>query len=446
MRSAQSKYLNIIIMFVLLVFAAETFAKNAINNVRIRPSAESTRVVFDLSKKPDFSYFVLQKPLRLVVDFENTKRLPKLPAIPKSHRVISKIRYSTPKKKGSTRVVFELNRPTKPVIFALAPTGSSSNRLVVDLYGQKKAAPPKTSNKKRALKRDRDIVIAIDAGHGGQDPGSIGPSGTYEKHITLQIARRLAKLINKEPGMSAELTRGGDYFLKLNTRTAKARKKRADFFVSIHADAFSSPQPRGASVWTLSLRRANSEIGKWLENKEKQSQLLGGAAGVIKDTENEKYLAKALLDMSMDHSMKTGFQVAEEIVSELKKVAKLHKKRPQAANFGVLKSPDIPSILVETGFISNPQEERQLKTAYHQQRLANAVFVSLKRYYQKNPPDDSLFARLKEKKPLHHKVKRGESLSLLAARYGTTVSALKKLNRLKNNTLYIGQVLTIPKA
>ncbi|MCF6441464.1 N-acetylmuramoyl-L-alanine amidase [Pseudoalteromonas luteoviolacea] len=446
MRSVIIKYSYLVTMFVLLAFAAQAFAKNTIKNVRISPSAESTRVVFDLSKKPEFSYFVLQKPLRLVIDFENTKRLPTLPAIPKKHRVIKKMRYSSPKKRTSTRVVFELSRPTKPVIFPLAPTGKSSDRLVVDLYGQKKPPVTKAASTKRNSKRDRDIIIAIDAGHGGQDPGSIGPTGTYEKHITLQIAKRLERLINKQPGMRAQLTRSGDYFLKLNTRTAKARKKRADFFVSIHADAFSSPRPRGASVWTLSLRRANSEIGKWLENREKQSQLLGGAAGVIKNTANEKYLAKTLLDMSMDHSMTTGFQVAEKVVDELQKVAKLHKKRPQAANFGVLKSPDIPSILVETGFISNPQEEKQLKTAYHQQRLANAVFTAIKRYYQKNPPDDSLFARLKEKKPLKHKVKRGESLSVVAARYGTTVSALKRANRLKNNVLHIGQVLTIPRA
>lgn len=253
-------------------------------------------------------------------------------------------------------------------------------------------------------------------------------------------------MIDAERGMISRMIRRGDYFVNLNTRTSRARQKKADFFVSIHADAFTSPGPNGASVWVLSLRRANSEIGKWLEDKEKHSELLGGAAGVIKDTANEKYLAQALLDMSMDHSMKTGFNVADEVVRELKKVARLHKKKPQAASFAVLKSPDIPSILVETGFISNPREERLLKTADYQERLAKAMFTSIKSYYLQNPPDDSLFAKLKSKYPTKHKVRPGESLSLLASRYGVSVSQLKKINKLRSNTLFIGQELDIPQS
>jgi N-acetylmuramoyl-L-alanine amidase len=422
-----------------------SWAKNKVEGVRVWPSPESTRVVLDMSAKPKFSYFMLKNPLRLVVDLENTSKYKNLPTIPKEHRVVSKLRHSKPKNSKSSRLVFDLTRAVKPVIFALAPTGPYKNRLVIDLYGKQQSVEPVHNKKKRDRVTNRDIIIAIDAGHGGEDPGSIGPSGTYEKNVTLPIAKRLARMIDSEPGMQARLTRTGDYFLKLNTRTSKARRQRADFFVSIHADAFTRPEPNGTSVWVLSLRRANSETGKWLEDREKHSQLLGGAADLIKDTANERYLAKALLDMSMDHSMKTGFTVAEEVVKELKKVSKLHKKTPQAANFGVLKSPDIPSILVETGFISNPKEEKMLKTARHQERLARAVFKSIRSYYKKNPPDDSLFARLKESKPLKHKVKRGESLSVLAQRYGTTVSALKKVNKLNKNTLYIGQVLKIPK-
>ena len=438
------KTIQLSLIFCLLL-SVSAWAKNSIEGVRVWPSPESTRVVLDMSQKPEFSFFMLQNPLRLVVDLENTKKDNNLPAIPKEHRVLSKLRYSKPKDAKSTRLVFDLTSSVKPVIFALAPTGPYKDRLVIDLYGQQKSLEPTDNKKKRDRVTDRDIIIAIDAGHGGEDPGSIGPSGTYEKNVTLPIAKRLARMIDAEPGMQARLTRTGDYFLKLNTRTSKARQKRADFFVSIHADAFTSPEPNGTSVWVLSLRRANSEIGKWLEDREKHSQLLGGAADLIKDTANERYLAKALLDMSMDHSMKTGFTVAEEVVRELKKVSKLHKKTPQAANFGVLKSPDIPSILVETGFISNPKEEKLLLSPRHQERLARAIFKSIRSYYQKNPPDDSLFARLKENKPLQHKVKSGESLSLLAKRYGTTVSELKKANKLSKNTLYVGQVLTIPK-
>lgn len=436
--------------FLLLAISASLYAQNTINSVRVWPSPDSTRVVFDLTDKPDFSYFMLKNPLRLVVDLENTEQIKDLPTIPNKHQIVSKLRYSKAKNSKGVRFVFELTGPVKPVIFALAPTGPYKNRLVVDLYDKNQAEPAPvtrhTAVKKRELNQQRDIVIAIDAGHGGEDPGSIGPSGTYEKDITLQIAKRLERMIDAERGMISRMVRRGDYFVNLNTRTNRARDKKADFFVSIHADAFTSPQPSGASVWVLSLRRANSEIGKWLEDKEKHSELLGGAAGVIKDTASEKYLAQALLDMSMDHSMKTGFSVAEEVMHELKKVAKMHKKAPQSASFAVLKSPDIPSILVETGFISNPQEERLLKSANYQERLAKAIFTSLKSYYLKNPPADSLFASLKSQYPTKHKVRPGESLSLLASRYGVSVSKLKQVNQLQSNTLFIGQELDIPQS
>jgi N-acetylmuramoyl-L-alanine amidase len=370
--------------------------------------------------------------------------------VPPKHQIVSKLRYSKPKNKQSVRLVFELSAPVKPVLFALAPTGPYKNRLVVDLYNKSEpepvASPAQKAAKKRQLSQERDIVIAIDAGHGGEDPGSIGPSGTYEKTVTLQIAKRLERMIDAERGMISRMVRSGDYFVKLNTRTNRAREKKADFFVSIHADAFTSPGPNGASVWVLSLRRANSEIGKWIEDKEKHSELLGGAADVMKDAANEKYLAQALLDMSMDHSMKTGLNVAEEVVKELRKVAKLHKKDPQHASLAVLKSPDIPSILVETGFISNPREEKLLKSANHQERLAKAMFTSIKNYYLKNPPDDSLFAKLKSQYPTKHKVRPGESLSMLASRYGVSISKIKKVNKLNSNTLFIGQELDIPQS
>lgn len=438
------------IFFMAIVVSLPLWAQNTLNSVRIWPSPDSTRVVFDLDNKPDFSYFMLKNPSRLVVDLENTSKLSSLPSIPSKHRIIGKLRYSKPKNKQSVRFVFELDAPVKPILFALAPTGPYKNRLVVDLYNKTQdkeiVSPAQTAVKTRQLDQERDIVIAIDAGHGGEDPGSIGPSGTYEKTVTLQIAKRLERMIDAERGMISRMVRSGDYFVKLNTRTSRARQKKADFFVSIHADAFTSPRPNGASVWVLSLRRANSEIGKWIEDKEKHSELLGGAADVMKDAASEKYLAQALLDMSMDHSMKTGLNVAEEVVKELRKVAKLHKKDPQHASLAVLKSPDIPSILVETGFISNPREEKLLKSPNHQERLAKAIFTSIKNYYLKNPPDDSLFAKLKSQNPTQHTVRSGESLSLIASRYGISVNGLKKANNLKSNTVFIGQKLDIPKS
>ena len=448
MRSLKNIITKIFIGLVFFsVFAVtNAYAQNKITSVRVWPSPESTRVVFDLKDKPDYSYFVLKNPLRLVVDLKNTSQKVTLPTVTKEHQLIKKVRFSKPKKKGWTRLVFEILEPVKPDIFSLAPTGPKKDRLVVDLFAINKKPQKAIIAKNRDISGNRDVIIAVDAGHGGEDPGSIGPSGMYEKHITLQISKRLAKLINAEKGMRAVMPRTGDYYVKNNTRTVRARKQQADFFISIHADAFTSPQPRGASVWLLSFGRANSEIGKWIESSEKHSDLLGGAASVLKDTQNEKYLVQAVLDMKMDHSMKTGAEVAVSILSELKKVTKMHKTKPQYASFGVLKSPDIPSILVEMGFISNPQEERLLKSSAHQKKLANAIFKSVKAYFRSNPPEDSYFAKVKSAIPESYKVQSGDSLSVLAQRYGISVSKLKRANKLKTNTLFIGQSLTIPRS
>lgn len=438
------KYLLVLLTFCLLV-SLPAAARNEITGVRVWPSPESTRVVLDLKEKPDYSYFFLKNPTRLVVDLKKTKKTSvDFPEIEENHRVLKRIRHSSPKIKGSTRLVFELTANIKPVIFALAPTGPYGDRLVFDLYNLERKEEVVAKN--RDISGDRNIIISIDAGHGGEDPGSVGPSGTYEKNVTLQISQRLARMINEEKGLEAVMPRTGDYFVKLNTRSERSRQKKADFLVSIHADAFHTPQPKGASVWVLSLRRANSEIGKWIENTEKHSELLGGAAGVLKDTQQEKYLAQTLLDMSMDHSMKTGFEVAENVLKEMGKVTALHKSAPQAASLAVLKSPDIPSILVETGFISNPYEERLLKNPAHQEKLARAVFNAIKAHFMQNPPDDSYFAKLKREQPRTHKVRSGDSLSMLASRYGVSIDAIKKANNLKTNSLFIGQSLSIPRS
>merc|ERR1712137_721163 len=222
--------------------------------------------------------------------------------------------------------------------------------------------------------RDRDIIVAIDAGHGGQDPGSIGPSGTFEKHITLSIAKRLQAMVDAEPGMRAIMTRSGDYYLSPNKRPEIARKKKADLLISIHADAFTQPEPRGGSVWVLPMRRADTELGRWMERTERHSELLGGAAEVISDKSSERYLAETILGLSMDHSMATSHDLGNKVIEELKAVTSLHKRKPQAASLAVLTSPDIPSILVEVGFISNPQEEKNLNWSKYRERLAKAMF------------------------------------------------------------------------
>ena len=221
------------------------------------------------------------------------------------------------------------------------------------------------------------------------------------------------------------------------------REKKADLFISIHADAFTTPQPRGGSVWILSTRRADTELGRWMEKTERHSELLGGAAEVINDVNNERYLAETILGLSMDHSMATSHDLSEQVITEMRKVTKMHKSRPQAASLAVLTSPDIPSILVEVGFISNPQEEKNLLWSEYRQRMADAIFSATKQYFKTVPPDGSLWASLKESSRTH-RVRSGESLSLLAQRYNVKVSSIKQANNLSNDIVKIGQVLTIP--
>jgi N-acetylmuramoyl-L-alanine amidase len=442
MRTFWSRQPNLLLIsFLLMVFSTSNFAKNTIKGLRIWPSPNTTRLVFDLADTPKYSYFTLKSPSRLVIDIENTPKNFDFSKIINESKLIKKVRYSTAKNSQSVRVVIELNRKLENNIFALPPTPPYGDRLVIDLKEPNSSAPQIVMNSKSVT--DRDIVIVIDAGHGGEDPGSIGPSGSYEKNVTLGVAKRLASLISKEKGMKAVMTRTGDYFISPNKRPQLARKHKADMFVSIHADAFTTPQPKGASVWVLSMKRANTELGRWLERTERHSELLGGAAEIIQDTVNERYLAQTFLDMSMDHSLTTSYDVSRDMLKHLKKVTKLHKKTPQAASFAVLTSPDIPSILVEMGFISNPQEEKNLNWSRYRQKMAQSLLNGLKQHFKSSPPDGSLWAKWKQESRTH-KVRSGESLSLLAQRYDVQVSTLKKANNLNTDVVRIGQVLTIP--
>ncbi|MCS4306966.1 N-acetylmuramoyl-L-alanine amidase [Rheinheimera pacifica] len=435
MKTNNYNTLHVLLLLLLALFSVAGVAANQVQGVRIWPSPDNTRVVFDLSGAPDHKYFTLDKPDRLVIDLSNIKGGSNLPAVSGESPLIKAIRSSGDA--NSMRIVLDLAKSTKANVFALSPTPPYGHRLVVDLPDDQ----PTQNVPPPAIRAARDIVIAIDAGHGGEDPGSIGPSGFYEKNITLPIARQLAQLIDRQPGMKAMMVRTNDYYIHVNRRTEIARGQQADLLVSIHADAFTSPQPRGASVWVLSLRRATTEVGRMLEQTERHSELLGGVAEIIKDSANERYLAQTVLDLSMNHSMVTAYQVAGEVLQELGKVAHLHKKEPQAASLGVLKAPDIPSILVEVGFISNPQEERQLRSAAHQTKLAQSLFSALKRHFEKSPPADSLFAQQRARE---HRVSAGESLSLLAQRYNVSVDELRNLNQLTTDSIRVGQTLRIP--
>lgn len=420
---------------------------NQLQSVRIWPSPDNTRIVLDMSSAPSFDYFMLQNPHRLVVDLQQTQNRVQFNKINNNSTLITKIRDSKPDKAQSYRLVFELKSGSRPVVFPLTPAGDYGHRLVIDMPYTDGARAQQQQQKvvrSQAPQGQKEVVIAIDAGHGGEDPGAIGPKKNREKHVTLAISRRLADLINKEPGMRAVMTRTGDYYVNLNQRSVIARKGRADLLLSIHADSVANSGPRGASVWVLSSNRANREMAGWLEKQERQSELLGGVGEVISQTDGNPYLTRTFLDLSMDKSRADSYAISEHILSSMGKVVRLHKSKPEHASLAVLKSPDIPSLLIEAGFISNPEEERLLLTAAHQQKVAQAVFNGVKSYYQQNPPSGTMMASQAVNKPKKHTVRSGESLSLIAQRYGVSLSSLKGHNRMNTDVVRVGQVLNIP--
>lgn len=450
-----SRFVFLLCGLVLFTLAPQTWA-NVLEGARVWPSPDETRVVLDVKSEVDYSYFVLSSPDRLVIDLKQTSSRAKLPVNVTESGVLSKVRASSPPEKGTFRLVFELKQKTTPTLFKLAPTpgGQYGHRLVVDMPHGKtaEASSPNSSNSSAAqvskdasqLRGDDDIVVAIDAGHGGEDPGSIGPTRKYEKDATLSVSKKLADQINAVPGMKAVLTRRGDYFVNLNKRTEIARSSKAHLLVSVHADAFHTPQPRGGSVFVLNTRRANTEIARWVENHEQQSELLGGAGEVLSKANNDRNVSQTLLDLQFSHSQKEGYKVASNILREMGKVAHLHKAEPVNASLAVLKSPDIPSVLVETGFISNPSEEKLLFQRTHQDKLARALAKAIVQYFEDNPPEGTRFAN--RGKVQKHKVQRGESIGLIANQYGVSVDALKQANQLKSSTITVGQLLTIPRA
>jgi N-acetylmuramoyl-L-alanine amidase len=420
------------------VAASNASSLNSIEGIRVWPAPENTRLVFDLKKEPDYRYFSLSNPNRLVIDFSDTKNSVALKNLADHDPRIKLFRTSNTKSNSSTRLVLELTKAYQLTVFPLAPAGQYGDRLVVDLYDENHTV--KVTSKPKV--RLGDIIIGIDAGHGGEDPGSIGAKGTYEKRVTLAIAKKLQTLINKEKGMKAVMIRSGDYYVDLNRRTSLARQNHVDFLVSIHADAFRTSGPNGASVWVVTQKRAESELARWLLYREKKSELLGGGGGVIKNT-SDSHLALALADMSKEHSLGVSFGVANKVISQLRKVTKMHKKTPQNGNFSVLKSSDIPSILIETGFISNHKEEKNLTWPKHQQLLASAIHSGIRNYFMAHPLTGSYFAAMGYKS---HKVRSGDSLSVLAQRYNISMTKLKSVNKLKSNALRIGQTLKIPRA
>lgn len=408
------------------VFAADIL----VTSTRVWPAPDYTRVTIESQQPVKHALLSLDNPDRLVLDLENVA----LSAV--LNELAGKISGDDPYikgvrvarfKPGTVRLVFDLKTRVKPEAFALKPIGEYGHRLVLDVYPleppdpllaflknretQAASAPPaaapvpapvppaaetgppviakseppaaaKSAPRTARPPSERLITIAIDAGHGGEDPGARGRGGTLEKHVTLSIAQKLKERIDNEPNMRAVLTRDGDFFIPLHMRVAKARRVRADLFLSIHADAFVKPSANGSSVFALSESGATSAAARWLAKQENDADLIGGVNLGIKDP----YLKQTLLDLSQTASINDSLKLGKAVLQEMGGINRLHKNYVEQAGFAVLKAPDIPSILIETAFISNPDEEKKLKNPAYQNKMADAIFTGIKRYFSKNPP------------------------------------------------------------
>ncbi len=422
-----------------LCVAAVTQAGD-VKKVRMWLAPDHARLVFDLSGPSAHKVFTLSNPHRIVLDVENAKLTADLTKLGLDKSPVQRIRSG---KNGKTlRLVLDLKRAVRPKSFELKPNQKYGHRLVLDLYEKDSLVKAKKTAKPKAV-AGRDIVIAIDAGHGGDDPGAIGSGRVREKDVVLAIAKELKRRLDQTPGYKGKLTRTGDYYISLRGRTKAARKHNADLFVSIHADAFKDHRARGASVWVLSSRGASSEMGRWLARKENSADLIGGVGSVSLD-DKDNVLASVLLDMSMTASREDSRSIAKGIHGNIKRFARMHKSHVEQAGFVVLKSPDIPSILVETGFISNPGEAAKLKTRSYQKKMADAVYKGITQHFERKPPALTYVAQRKAKDNRSYKVVRGDTLSVIASKNGVSLASLRKVNSLKSDRIKIGQVLRIP--
>jgi len=371
--------------------------------VRVWPARDYTRVTLEYQQQIAFTHQIVKNPERLVVDLEGVEFNSVLQSLPnkisETDPYIRLIRAGR-NRPGVVRLVIELKAEIQPQVFMLRPVGEYGHRLVLDLYptvaedpllallekleAQPEKGPAKAPAKETGPQPEitRMVTIVLDPGHGGEDPGAIGRGGSYEKHVTLEVARRLKAKIDAEPNMRSMLTRDGDFFIPLHQRVQKARRVQADLFVSVHADAFIKPTARGSSVFVLSENGASSSAARWLAQRENAADLIGGVNLDVKDP----HLARTLLDLSQTATLNDSLKLGKSVLGELGGVNTLHKGQVEQAGFAVLKAPDIPSILIETAFISNPDEERRLNDEAYQEKMAEAILKGIKGYFAKNPP------------------------------------------------------------
>ncbi|RLK51185.1 N-acetylmuramoyl-L-alanine amidase [Alkalispirillum mobile] len=445
--------LQIILFLLLLGLTATAVAQTEISGVRTSDSGDTTRVVFDLGGAVEHKVFTLQDPDRVVIDIAGASAGDLSLA---EAGVVQRLR--TGSRDDGVRLVLDVSRQVRPRSFLVAPGGDRGHRLVVDLepHGRDESgdggestasADSERSSASRSAPtrsmsngaRQRDLVVAIDAGHGGVDPGAIGPGGTFEKDIALQVSRRLARLLEDIDGLKPLMIRDGDYYMGLRDRTRRARENNADLFVSIHADALDNPSVRGSSVYVLSEQGATSEAARMLAQRENAADFIGGVS--LKDKDD--MVASVLVDLSRAATVESSLELGDKALEELGRTNRLLRGRVEQAGFAVLKSLDMPSMLVELGFISNAEEERLLNQSEHQQNLARALARSIERY-----AEDVMLPELRmaseEGGGGEYVVQRGDTLSGIAQRHDVPVSRLRDANDLNGDNIVVGRTLVIP--
>ena len=435
-----------------------SFAVSAasVEEVRVWRAPDHTRLVFDLSGGVEYKLFTLDNPARVVIDIEGSSLGGDLSRLDFSESPISGMRSAI--RDGDTlRMVIDLVVEVEPRSFTLAPNSEQGDRLVVDLYDESPSAdaPRNTniisSNSTGAPRGDerRNIIVAISAGHGGEDPGGIGFDGKLrEKDITLKIARALFNQLERIPGYTPIMIRDGDYYVELQRRSEIAREKRADLFVAVHTDWYRTSRANGLTIYALSGDRADRENSRRVAQKENNADLLGGVGGDLNLSSWDDDVALTLVSLQMAWSMEQSLIAGTRVLESLDGITRLRRDKVQQASLEVLKSPDIPSMLIETGYLTNPDEARRLNTSAFQQKLARGIAQGVMNYFYEAPPEGSLVAWQKVNgivpMPGIYTVKRGDSLSVIAQRYNVSLAELKSLNSLSSNTIHVAQELTIP--
>lgn len=427
------------VAIVLLLSGTGATAATEVENIRVWSENGRTRVVLDLSRPSDHKIFTLRGPDRLVVDLKDGRLSSRFSDSPQASGSVRSIRTGL-RSNGQLRVVLDLSESVRSRSFAAGPNGSYGDRLVIDLFREGNHIVKRASE---GYQSARDIVVAIDPGHGGRDPGAIGRARTREKDVALAVSKLLADRINREPGMRAVLTRSDDRFVDHRGRTEIARRASADLFVSVHADAVEDRRARGASVYALSMKGASDEAARRLAQRENSASLVGGVSLDDKD----EVLASVLLDLSQNAAIGASLDVGDAVMGQLASVGTVHRRKVQQAGFLVLKSPDVPSILVELNYISNPDEEKRLTSRSHQATLADAILAGVRNYFYTNPPVDSRIAMEVRRQPVRkvrHTIERGDTLSEIAERYNVSMSAIRAANKISGNSIRVGQTLQIP--